>query len=384
MFTDLEAAESAACARARDQLHHHVARGAETANAVFERLKKVAIHDKLVAPTSMFFIGGSALSVAYSLPVMSTHGKTEEFSIHKHALTQMAGVAGIAQPFVTRLKDGPAWEKELLAHNLNWLFHNGTYLDRKKQPAKFLVRHVGPEVRGFLSRSFNRKLMTVPLLKAFVNTCYEHQAAPIEASTSDIRSWLKCMLPVVFEPVPGEFVAFGLTFSNSDFGAGRLKIAGTVMRIASGTSAVLEDKYSKTHIGSVIQESDLEMSEETSELELATIKGAISDVVKAVLSRDSIETTLAAIATAAEQGIHWSRLKDVLATVLNKKEVENFKDLMSADVIDLPPVQSFGDSDEKLPSLWWVVNALGKFANNELNPEKKADIELMAGSLLKK
>lgn len=380
MLTDLEARESEAKARAVRQLHHQIERGSDHATAVFERLSKIVITDKLVAPTALRFVNTTRLAVGYS-----THTTTSpDYTIHKHALAQMAQRAEISQPFVTRLSEGTPWEGDLLAHNLNTLFHNGIYLDRKKELAKFLVRHVGSEVRGFLSRSFNRKLLTLPLLKAFINTCYEFQAAPIDAQISDTRSWLKCMMPLVFEPVEGEFVAFGLTFSNSDFGAGRLKIAGTVLRITSGTAAVLEDRYSKTHIGSVIQESDLEVSDETAELELATIKGAISDVVKAVLSPESIDLTLKAIQAATEQGIHWHKLKDLIATVLTKKEVESFHDMMSADVIDLPPVHSADAGDEKLPSLWWVVNALGKVANNEANPEKKANIELVAGSLLKK
>lgn len=378
MFNELEAKESEAKTRAEQQLKHHIDRGAETAQNVFARLSQVVINDKLVLPSAMDFTGGEGIHLEYQGRVGTP------YTIHKHALAQMAGVAGIGQTYVTRLKDGEAWEKELLAHNLNWLFHNGTYLDRKKKPAMFLIRHVGSEVRGFLSRSFNRKLMTVPLLKAFINTCYELRAAPMEAYTSDTRNWLKCMLPVVFEPVEGEFVAFGLTFSNSDFGAGRLKIAGTVMRLRSGTSAVLEDKYSRTHIGSVIQESDLEMSEETAEHELAAIKSAIKDVVHGVLSFDAIETTIKAIQVASEEGIHWHKLKEVLATVLNKREVESFRDLMTENVVDLPAVQTFGGSEEKLPSVWWVVNALGTVANKEQNPDKKSDIEALAGLLLKK
>ena len=70
-------------------------------------------------------------------------------------------------------------------------------------------------------RNFKRNLATAPLIKAFVEQCGTHQAGPVEATATDVKTVLKCMLPYVFEPVDGEFVAFGLTFCNSDFGAGR-------------------------------------------------------------------------------------------------------------------------------------------------------------------
>lgn len=384
---DLLAKDSAKKKMAEDVLRKRVDKGAEQQRLIVERAVKTVIIDRLVYPHKMSFVALSPSS-GRAADVFLTYDRESEqdkvFSLHNHALGQMASTAGMPRNFVSALRYGDLWRAELLAHNLNELFRKGSFLDRKKQPAKFLHRLVGDEVRGFLSRSYNRKLLTAPLLRAFIETCAHHSAVPAQAYSSDIRMWIACMLPYVFEPIDGEFVTFGTTFSNSDFGAGRTKVSGTVMRISSGTVSVMQDELSRVHLGSVIEESDIAVSDDTQDKELEAHKGGISDAVKALLDVESIDRMIRAIQAAAEQEIPWYKLKNQLGRVLAKKEIDMVEDLLKKggdDIIDLPP-PSVSNSGDKIATGWWAANVLGWMANREEDTEKKQNLQSMAGTIV--
>jgi hypothetical protein len=179
--------------------------------------------------------------------------------------------------------------------------------------------------------------------------------------------------------VDGEFIAFGVTFTNSDFGAGRLKLSGTVMRCKSGTVSVLEDKYSRTHLGSVIQESDIEMSDETADKEVEAACSAVKDTINAVLSDDAVRSTLLAIQRAHEEEIPWYKLKESLSAILGKKDIEFLKTILDKgpEVVDLPPLKN-----DALTG-WGAANLVSWFAESESDPEKKSDLQALAGKMIK-
>lgn len=378
-LADHEAQESLRKKRMEDRLKAKVTVGVEQQEDAIHTVLNTTIVDRLVDPKATNFFRTVDQVGRGGEEVRMQVGDGLLRKIHPHALGQIASTMDISRKYVRRLAAGEAWEKELLAHNLNTLFQMGTYIDRKKNPAKFLHRLVGDELRGFLSRSYNRKLLTAPLLRAYLERCGLHGAGPIAAHTSSIRTTIKCVLPMVFEPVDGEFVAFGVSFTNSDFGSGRLKLSGTVMRVESGTISVLEDKYSKTHLGSVIQESDIVMSDETADKEVAAVVSAIKDTIDAVLSEESVTVALAAIQRAHEEEIPWYKLKDALSGILGKKDVEFLKTIIDKgpEVVDLPPLKN-----DALTG-WGAANLVGWFADSEKDQDKKSDLQALAGKMIK-
>lgn len=378
---ELTAKESAKKKLAEERLRARVAKGATEQDRVIQLAVNTVIVDRLVYPHKMKFVAGDEdIALVYD-----RDGERDKlFTLHTHALGQMASVAGMPRLYVAALRCDVDWRLDLLAHNLNELFHKGTFIDRKRQPAKFLHRLVGSEVRGFLSRNYNRKLLTAPLLRAFVESCGEHKAGPTQAYCNDVRMWLACMMPYVFEPIDGEFVAFGTTFSNSDFGAGKTKVSGTVMRISSGTTSVMQDELSRVHLGSVIEESDIEVSGETQDKELDAHKSGIKDAVKALLGQESIERMVAAIQAAAEQEIPWHKLKNQLNRVLAKKEIDTVEELLrkgADDIIDLPS-PAVSKSGDFIATGWWAANVVGWMANREVDTDKKQNLQNLAGSLV--
>ena len=388
MSTQIEFNNTTTGARAKkaaDRLEHRFKLGEDQQQKLVEQVAQLHIRDKLVPPARMHLLCPQPNQVRISYSPDDDKG----ILVHPHALGQMCGVAGIPKLYVNRLIKGFDWERSLFEYNLTTLFTKGLYLDRSRNPTKFLHRLVGSgpeaELRGFLSRNFNRHLASLPLLRGFVMACREVGAQPIEASSSAIRFSLKCFLPYVFEPIPGEFVAFGVVWSNSDFGAGRLRVSMSVMRISGGTTAILEDSMSRVHIGSVIQDSDLELSEETAAKEVDTQVSAIRDAVLSQLSPDPVNKLLTALEKASEEQLPWHRLKSELGRLLQKSEIEDVKRMLETgidDIVDLPP-PGMDANGTPIATRWWASNTVGWLASREQNAEKKADLQTLAGSLLK-
>jgi len=300
--------------------------------------------------------------------------------IHYHALNQIKQTVGLDGRHPGRwLTGGNAYEHALLAHTLNVLYENGDFTDRKGNPTSFLIRRVGDEVRGFLTRYFRRDILSYPILSNFLKQAGELKAFPVIGANSGIRIWIKCILPEVFEPYPGEFIAFGVELSHSDFGAASLTVAGTILHIASGARIVLGDAYSQRHIGPLVQDSDLEVSPETSAKELVAIYSAMGDVIKRVLNEENLDRILEAISEARTRKIPWAQLKNQFQNkILTAQELKQIEEMAQKGVAELPAVEYEADT----LNAYWLALALGRLASNTIDPQKAADIEAAAGTLL--
>lgn len=384
-MTEFDVALSKKASLARERLEHRFAIGEQEQRQLEKQIADMHIRDRFVAPKAMEFVppkhGGAYF---HYVP----QGDSPLVRVHPHALGQLCKRGGMPQRFASRLIRGEAWERELFAHNMNELFHQPVFLDRRKNPAKFLHRLVisdPPELRGFLTRSFNRHIASLPLLRGFLTACGKVGAKSIEASSSAVRFSLKCYLPYVFEVVPGEHVAFGAVWSNSDFGAGILRVAMTTMRVSSGTLSVFEDTHHRRHITSIVEDDDLELSDDTAKKEVEAQVSAISDAVLALLSPDPVNKLLKAMTLAAEQQIPWHRLKSEIGQLLRKSELTQIQKVLTSnthDIVDLPPPGKTEDG-EPIATRWWAASTLGWMASKEQDPDRKESLQELSGDLLR-
>lgn len=384
---DLAAAESVKQQAAKARLAARVKKSEEQQNEVLAALMKHTIVDKLVPPSNLKFM----ITVDPKLVVTLGDG-SGTYTVHRHALGQTADVAELTRSYLWKLYDSlpkTMWRYSLLAHNLDELFHKGDFTTKSGKGKRFLVRTVDKEIRGFLSQSYNRKLSTAPLLRTFIETCRQHGAGPVGVTATDVRVRVQYMLPYVFEPVDGEFVSFGVTFGNSDFGMGRLSVSGIVLRTGTESVSVVSDEYTKTHLGRMIKDEDLEedwVSEETADKELEAFKSYVRDKVVSILGFESIERSIKAIQLAHEKQIPWYQLKEKLKDLLTKQETDMLQLLLTDQsgftTTDLPPVQKAEDAEKATATAWWAANAVSMLAEKEQDPDRKSDLQNMAGKLI--
>lgn len=311
------------------------------------------------------------------------------YRIHPHALGQISTRLQIDNSYVRKLNiESPDnWRRLLLRHNFNELLHNTEFSKRGEGPMRFLLRFVGDELRGFMSRSYGRHLASKPMLAAFLSACNAAGAEPADAIATAVRSSLSCYLPVVFEPTPKEFVAVGVRWANSDFGAGRLTVSLCMMSIARGSSVVLSDEYARRHIGSIIQDDDLlEVSDTTAAKEVEAAASAITDAVDNLLKPDSVRRLMSAIERAHEQRVDWATLRRDLKKFLYEYELEVVDRAASTESaavagLDLPP-PGVGADGKPLPTKWWTMNVLAFLADNAQDNERRIELQQEAGRFL--
>lgn len=375
---------------ARKRMFDRTKRGEAEKKTILETVSKMVIVDRLVPPKLMTFFPPDTNDLGLRYGATGT----DAVKIHRHALNQLCAKVNFPMTYLNALNkrerqltlDGEAtdWKRKLLCHNLNELFHRPEWMDRGGTPTRFLHRIVDGELRGFLSRRYNRHLASAPLLQAFISACELKDAIPIEATASSVRVALKYLLPDVFEAFPGEYIGIGSEWANSDFGAGRMTVTQMVWRISTGTSAVLDETLGRVHLGSIIEDSDLEMSEETAKAETEALKSGITDAVNHQFSVNNVDRLLTALRAARDEQIPWGKLKGQLARFLSKADVDwlqNILDGKGESIVDLPPV-SFAPDGTRTPNLYWTSGAVGAIASRTEDPDEKLRLQKEAGKIL--
>lgn len=371
---------------AKGRLESQFLIGKERERRLIELVSNMVITDALVRPSVMAF-GWHEKDL-----IVALQQSGDTMTVHPHALGQMSQVFEYPKIYVNKLVKGcagiPRSKTVLkLVDDLNWHAHESKLKDRKGNSAKYLCRYVDGEIRGFLSRSFKRHLASKPLLRAFVTSCAQAGLKAVDAHASPVRVNLQCVLPHVFEPYDGEYVTIGVAWSNSDFGGGRMKVSMFMRRVNGPASAILNDAISEVHIGPIIEESDIEMSEDTNRAELEAQRKAIRDAVVGQVKPEQVNKLLVAIKLAQEEELPWHRLKSELSRVLQKKELASVYEALTNSQTDnfeeLPPVR-FDDEDDPVATRWWAAAVLGQLAEKELDAERKKAMQEMAGETIGK
>lgn len=350
--------------------------GEQEQQKLIDQVSNMVIRDKLVPPEKMRFHPEERTPKL----VIRYEGQ-DPCTIHRHALNQLAAKVNMPMTYVNHLaQESPEnWKAELLGQILTTSFHKTEFHERSGKP-RFLHRIVGNELRGFLSRRFNRHIASAPLLRAFLESAREVEAFPFDATATDVKLALKCYLPYVFEPIQGEYVCLGVEWANSDFGAGRMQVALTMWMPRGDRFTVLDHTLSRVHIGSIIEDADIELSEDTASKEAEAQAGAVRDSVKTQLAVESVEKVLKAIELAHTEALPWHRIKGNLARFLGKKEVENLHEVLKQEILELPALPKV--DGQTYATKWWASNALAWLANKEDDPEKKLELQHAAGSFI--
>lgn len=293
-----------------------------------------------------------------------------QFTLHDNAIGQLADRMGIPQRYLRGLASGEPWAKQLAATLLNE--HSGW-----TQRSRVLVRTVGKQVRGVLSDSY-RRLNSVEILTAFVQEAADQGAVISDAYMNDTKIWTETILPTPLT-VPtaknGDVVIFaGARFSTSDYGDGAVDMRAFLLNGACLNGMVRESVMKQVHLGSKLPD-NLQLSQQTYELDTKTTVSAVRDLTKGLFSKDNLMKKAIEIQGASEIDVDFEHelkrlTRDGGLLKQEGKEVE--KILMRNDPED--GVQGGA-------TLWKLTQAITAHAR-ELSPERSRELHELSGQLL--
>jgi hypothetical protein len=354
-------AESAAKAKARFQAEF--AHGQSQLGAALKSVEDSVPEDTLVpAPKLKFDFSSKDLQV----------GVGKDFvGVHNHAYGQLLEKSGIPKKYADLL-----WQEnpELLVRNLTERYH------RNRADKTFLTRVVNGQLRGFLSDKFQR-FDVKPMVEAFLETCQQFKAVPVQAQNLATRFYLKMVVPVIFEPVTDEVLVFGVIFRTSDYGDGAYEIRGFVRRVWCTNDGTTEDCLRQIHLGAKLTAANF--SQETLGKQADMLASATRDTVKGILKPANIEKRLEVIKVADAEQIKIDTVLDRMRKggEITKAEADRAKEILSTtDVEVLPPVREKPKKGHT--SLWRFANAFSSMAGeDDTSPERAMDYENIAGKL---
>lgn len=286
--------------------------------------------------------------------------------LHRHSIQQMAQTADLPLKFIDSLQQtSDPWGCELLAHNLKTIFAN------RFTKRRYLLRSVGDEVRGFLSDRY-RRLDSRPIIEAFVTAVQQKGALPYNGYVTDTKVALQAIMPEVYEPIPGEMVAYGLSLENSDFGNGALSIRAYLLRIWCSNLAITQEEMRQVHLGRRLDDSMM-YSQRTYELDAATTVSALKDVVDGQLNAEALRKRMDSIRVANDKAVDGVSAREMLRKSLLKTEADAVIEAYnSPDTLNLPAGNS----------MWRLSNAISWVAGHTEDAERKLDLMKFAGEVL--
>ena len=130
---------------------------------------------------------------------------------------------------------------ELLVDNVNgWL---------KKNPAKRLVRTLDGNARAFLSDRY-RPLDNFDFLENTLPILSDNGCDIVSCEVTDNRLFVKALIPKVEGEIEkGDIVQSGIVLSNSEVGAGSLRVEPLIYRLACLNGMIAESALKKYHLG---------------------------------------------------------------------------------------------------------------------------------------
>ena len=353
--------------QAMDKLQALVNTGRAGATKVIEHVMQNQPTDRIVKGGAIEFEPNPQKNgIIAKVGIFNGENLTEQ--IHRNALNQMALAVEMPMKFLDSLAEEKAsWGKELLAHNMNEIFH------QRFKSKRYLTRSTHGEVRGFLSDQY-RRLDSRPIVEAFASAVQEKGAMPYNGVVTDTKIAIQAIMPEVYEPIPGELVAYGLSLENSDFGNGALSLRAYLLRIWCTNLAITEETMRQVHLGKRLDDNMI-YSQRTYELDSKTTVSALKDVVRLQLDSGSLTNRMDAVRKANDKGVTTEQARELLKKTLNKGEAEaTFNAYNSPDVYNLPAGNT----------AWRLSNAISWIAGQTEEPERKLDLMRAAGDVLPK
>lgn len=348
-----------------EKLNKFIEAGRESAGTLIQHVMDKQPKDELATAGNLKFSAESGDSPA----IRVKFADESNYTIHKHALLQMSAFMKIPSTYAENLRDTD-WGTELLATTLNTHFQNKVEMDKQ-----YLMRSIDGNLRGFLSDRY-RRIDSRPLVDTFATCVAEAGALPYRGTVTDTKINIAAVFPTIYEPIPGEIVAYGLTLENSDYGVGAVSLRSHMLRIWCNNLMVTEETMREVHLGKRLTD-DMIYSQDTYRLDGETVVSALKDVMKHSLTKETIEAKMDAIKAADAKTLNADEVKNIFKNLqtggkITKLEAENAANVFAIGGMEHVPEKA---------SMWKLSNALSWIAK-DAPADRAMDLNKLAGSLL--
>jgi len=303
-------------------------------------------------------------------PVQLHLANTGTFDLNRHAHGQLGDHVGIPSRYYERmLKEAP----QLLATNVNeWL--------QREPKTRRMVRTLDGTARAFLSDRY-RPLDNHDLAEVVLPELMRRGAKVVSAELTEQRLYIKAVLDALEMTVPGsrqvgDVVQAGLVISNSEVGAGALRIEPMTFRLVCLNGAIAPTAMKRYHVGRIAElETEVRavLSDESRKADDKALWLKVRDVVRAAWDKDLFVAQVTKMAEAAEQKIESSDIGAVIEAV---QERFSFSDEIGKSI--LKNLIEGGDL-----SRYGLMNAVTAVANSEeVDYETGTDLQRAGGQIV--
>lgn len=350
-FTDATARETC-----RQKMEQYIERGRGAAANLVGRILSETPRDRYVPASALRFVPANDTTLSLSLA-------EESRLIHSHALDQTAERAGLRLGYLHDLVERKQpWSTELAASNLNTLLAH--------TEGRFLVREVGQTVRGILSDSY-RRIDSRPTIDALIAESETAGAVIVDGTYTETRVSLKVVRAEPIEVFDGEWMVFGLDYSNSDYGDGAHEISAFLLRLWCLNGAVSAKEVRRVHLGRRVSGDGF--SERTLRLDTAAQASATRDEVRNLLRPEASGRLVESIRRANAKPVQAESIGAWLKPRLTKAEATDVSaKFASADIVELPAGQT----------TWRLSNAISWLAKNTSDGRRRMELEHVAGEAI--
>ncbi len=302
-------------------------------------------------------------------PVLHMETQVGEISaeINDHALRQLANYGEIPAKYLEKLDSAPG----LLEHNLNhWLTESA-----EPRMVRLLANKEESVMRAFLSSRY-RPLDNIDLAQRCIPRLKGIGAEIKSCALTDTRFYLQAVTERITREVKvGDRVQAGIVISNSEVGAGSLRVEPMVYRLVCSNGMIAGTSLRKFHVGRDGKSED------------EFIHEVFTDQTKALMDE-----------------AFWAKVGDVIDAAFDEARFEQIVNRMSnaakTQVGDLPQdvvevtASTFGltkDEQEAMMrhlfeggdlSLWGIVNAVTRTAADVASYDRAVELERIGGQIL--
>jgi hypothetical protein len=286
-----------------------------------------------------------------------------------HSRTQLLSRSGVPQAYADKLIEYKQYD--LLKTNMHTLMP-------VVSKDGMMFRVVGNTAKGIMSSSY-RRIDASPMVETFVENCLRNGLIPHDGMVTDTRAFLSFLNPNIIEIFPGEYVVFGMEFRSSDYGRGAAEVDMSLLRLLCQNGMVGFDLLRKIHVGRRFDASEydesgplIDISARTIELDVTTVRSAITDVMK---SADRYSKAITSWVQASE---HDEVSMPELMASLKKKGIKKAIVDQVKTMYESPlPVELVPET----PGMWRFANVISMLANSAEGDDKK-DLQDVAFSYL--